>query len=110
VSTAPRDKPVEVKMSKNKKKKLKKKKKRQEQLIQIQLQQLQELDKEKVEVRISPCICTAHSRFWAVFSHHVLIITRCLCLFCATGACIKQPLVPQQYLSKIYMYDSGDSQ
>ncbi|XP_025106527.1 SRSF protein kinase 3-like isoform X2 [Pomacea canaliculata] len=47
VSTAPKDKVVEAKMSKNKKKKLKKKKKRQQQLIEIQMQQLQELDQKK---------------------------------------------------------------
>ncbi|KAK7101658.1 SRSF protein kinase 1-like isoform X1 [Littorina saxatilis] len=47
VSTAPKDKPVEAKMSKNKKKKLKKKKKRQQQLIEMQMQQLEELDREK---------------------------------------------------------------
>ncbi|KAL8587079.1 hypothetical protein ACOMHN_026047 [Nucella lapillus] len=48
VSTAPKEKVVEVKMSKNKKKKLKKKKKRQQQLIEMQMQQLEEIDKEKV--------------------------------------------------------------
>lgn len=47
VSTAPKEKAVEAKMSKNKKKKLKKKKKRQQQLIEMQMQQLEELDKEK---------------------------------------------------------------
>lgn len=48
VSTAPKDKIPDAKMSKNKKKKLKKKKKRQQQLIEIQMQQLEELDREKM--------------------------------------------------------------
>ena len=48
VSTAPKEKAIEAKMSKNKKKKLKKKKKRQQQLIEIQMQQLKELDRGKV--------------------------------------------------------------
>ncbi|XP_055883878.1 SRSF protein kinase 3-like isoform X2 [Biomphalaria glabrata] len=48
VSTAPKEKPVDVsKMSKNKKKKMKKKQKKQEQLIQMQMKQLEELDREK---------------------------------------------------------------
>ncbi|XP_076447214.1 SRSF protein kinase 3-like isoform X2 [Babylonia areolata] len=48
VSTAPKEKAVEAKMSKNKKKKLKKKKKRQQQLIEMQMQQLEEIDKGKI--------------------------------------------------------------
>ncbi|KAH9512709.1 SRSF protein kinase 2 [Bulinus truncatus] len=48
VSTAPKEKPLDVsKMSKNKKKKMKKKQKKQEQLIQMQIKQLEELDREK---------------------------------------------------------------
>ncbi|XP_059171766.1 SRSF protein kinase 3-like isoform X2 [Physella acuta] len=48
VSTAPKEKPVDIsKMSKNKKKKMKKKQKKQEQLIQMQMKQLEELDREK---------------------------------------------------------------
>lgn len=47
VSTAPKEKAVDAKMSKNKKKKMKKKKKRQQQLIEMQMQQLEELDREK---------------------------------------------------------------
>nr|KAG5711334.1 hypothetical protein BaRGS_006031 [Batillaria attramentaria] len=49
VSTAPKDKAPDTKMSKNKKKKLKKKKKRQQQLIEMQLQQLEEIDREKTQ-------------------------------------------------------------
>ena len=46
VSTAPKVKPPEGKMSKNKKKKMKKKQKKQQELIDKQLKQLEELDRE----------------------------------------------------------------
>ena len=53
VSTAPKEKAIEAKMSKNKKKKLKKKKKRQQQLIEMQMQQLEELDRGKVVSKLA---------------------------------------------------------
>ena len=48
MSTAPKERNQEQKMSKNKKKKMKKKQKKQQELIEKQLQQLEELDKEQV--------------------------------------------------------------
>ena len=68
VSTAPKEKVVEVKMSKNKKKKLKKKKKRQQQLIEMQMQQLEQLDKEKV-------VCLCWTLFDASCEIHVHLTT-----------------------------------
>lgn len=57
MSTAPKEKPVDIsKMSKNKKKKMKKKQKKQEQLIQMQMKQLEELDREKGSDK-RPVIC-----------------------------------------------------
>ena len=48
MSTAPKEKVHDAKMSKNKKKKLKKKQKKQQELIEQQLQQLEEIDKSQV--------------------------------------------------------------
>ena len=49
VSTAPKEKPVDVsKMSKNKRKKIKKKEKKKQQLMSLQLQQIEEVEQHKV--------------------------------------------------------------
>jgi len=49
VSTAPKEKVVEVKASKNKRKKLKKKQKRQRLLLEQQISQLRELELQRSE-------------------------------------------------------------
>ena len=83
VSTAPKEKVAEVKMSKNKKKKLKKKKKRQQQLIEMQLQQLEELDKEKLVSIGMFCIFLYKYLLVLLISGcgHVLLISDCSICF-----------------------------
>ena len=81
VSTAPKEKPVDLsKMSKNKRKKMKKKEKKKQQLMSLQMQQIEEVEQNRVSEAFAPnkglewfdCCCVSVLLQFASFV--------CLCL------------------------------